>query len=199
MMPGYRSINGEKSKMSMKDYMTRDSRTLKYQGAILDIYEDVMRFPDGKTEHWDYVAHRMGAAAVLPVLPDGRLVLVRQYRPAIEMETLEIPAGCRDSAEEDWKACAARELEEETGYSSDSLSYLLTCASAVAYCNEQVRVYLAENLKPGKENPDEHENIRVEIWSMDELIPLIRSGQIRDSKTIAALMTYAATQKKAGN
>ena len=80
----------------MIDEMKRQKRELVYKGSILDIYKDTMQFANGKTEEWDFVSHRKGAAAVLPVLDDGRIIMVRQYRNALERETIEIPAGCRD-------------------------------------------------------------------------------------------------------
>ena len=73
--------------------MERLKRELVYKGTILDVYKDTMRFDNGKQEEWDFVSHRMGAAAILPVLDDGRILMVRQYRNALERETLEIPAG----------------------------------------------------------------------------------------------------------
>ena len=73
--------------------LIRTNRELKYAGSILDIYSDTIQFSNGNTEEWDYVAHRNGAAAVIPVLPDGRILLVRQYRNALNRETIEIPAG----------------------------------------------------------------------------------------------------------
>ena len=82
----------------MIDEMKRQKRELVYKGSILDIYKDTMQFANGKTEEWDFVSHRKGAAAVLPVLDDGRIIMVRQYRNALERETIEIPAGCRDFA-----------------------------------------------------------------------------------------------------
>ena len=90
----------------MKEHIERIGRELVYKGSILDIYKDTMLAPNGKKEIWDFVSHRMGAACVLPVLEDGRLLLVRQYRPALDRETLEVPAGCRDSVEEDPMLCA---------------------------------------------------------------------------------------------
>ena len=79
----------------MEIKMKRINRELMYKGSILDVYKDTMQLADGKTEEWDYVAHRKGAAAVLPVLPDGRILMVHQYRNALDRETLEIPAGSR--------------------------------------------------------------------------------------------------------
>ena len=74
-----------------------------------------MELPDGKQETWDFISHRKGAAAVVPVRGDGKILMVKQYRNAIDRMTLEIPAGSRDSVTEDTRECAARELEEETG------------------------------------------------------------------------------------
>lgn len=175
----------------MIERQERVKRELVYQGSILDIYKDTMRFQNGKTEEWDFVSHRMGAACVLPVLPDGRIILVRQYRNALERETLEVPAGCRDSLDEDTAICAARELEEETGYHSDHISFLLALRTTVAFCNEAVDVYLAENLIPGKQHLDDSESIDVEFYTLEEACEMIYSGKLQDSKTVAAIMAYA--------
>ena len=175
----------------MIDEMKRLKRELMYKGAILDIYKDTMQFSNGTTEEWDFVSHRKGAAAVLPVLPDGRVILVRQYRNALERETLELPAGCRDSLDEDTKLTAARELEEETGYHSDQISFLLSLRTTVAFCDEFVDVYLAENLVPGEQHLDDAESIDVEIYSLDEVCEMIYAGKMQDSKTVAAILAYS--------
>lgn len=180
----------------MDNKIKRLSRELVYKGSIVDVYKDVMALPNGKTEDWDYVAHRKGAAAVLPVLPDGRIIMVHQYRNALERETLEIPAGCRDSVDEDTKVCAARELEEETGYTSDTISFLLSLRTTVAFCNESIDVYLAENLKPGKQHLDDAEDIEVEAFHIEDLCELIYAGKIQDSKTVSAIMAYSNKLKK---
>ena len=175
----------------MIEEMKRLKRELMYQGAILDVYKDTMQFANGTTEEWDFVSHRKGAAAVLPVLPDGRVILVRQYRNALERETLELPAGCRDSLDEDTKLTAARELEEETGYRSDQISFLLSLRTTVAFCDEFVDVYLAENLVPGEQHLDDAESIDVEIYSLDEVCEMIYAGKMQDSKTVAAILAYS--------
>ncbi len=149
-----------------------------------------MQFANGKIEEWDFVSHRMGAAAVLPVLPDGRLMLVRQYRPALERETIELPAGCRDSLTEDTKDTAMRELEEETGYRCGSFSSLFSLRTTVAFCDEHVDVYLAEELSRGVRHLDDAESIDVELYTLDELSDMIYSGRIEDSKTVAAISAY---------
>lgn len=175
----------------MIEEMKRLKRELAYKGSILDIYKDTMQFANGKIEEWDFVSHRMGAAAVLPVLPDGRIILIRQYRNALERETLELPAGCRDSLTEDTKVCAARELEEETGYSSNNISFLLSLRTTVAFCDEFVDVYLAKDLVPGEQHLDDAESIEVEIFELEDLQEMVYSGKIQDSKTVSAIMAYS--------
>lgn len=177
----------------MIEKMERISRELMYQGAIVDVYKDTMRFANGKIEEWDTVSHRMGAAAVLPVLPDGRIILVRQYRNALERETIEIPAGARDSKGEDTKETAIRELEEETGYRSDEVEFLLSLRTTVAFCDEFVDVYVAKNLVKGEQHLDDAESIDVEIYPLEELCEKVYAGEIQDSKTVSAIMAYANT------
>lgn len=168
----------------------RVKRELVYQGSILDIYDDSIQLPDGKIEHWDYVEHRKGAAAVVAVLEDGRLLLVRQYRNALNRFTLEIPAGARDSVTEPTSECAARELEEETGYRCDNLEFLISLKTTVAFCNELVDVYVARNLIPSKQKLDEGEEIELEAHTLEDLCEKIYKGEIQDGKTVAAIMAY---------
>lgn len=175
----------------MSEKIKRLNRELVYKGTILDIYKDTMDVGNGKIEEWDYVAHRKGAACIVPVLPDGRILMVRQYRNALERETIEVPAGARDSVTEDTMVCAVREMEEETGYTSTKVSKLLSLRTTVAFCNEMVDVYLAEDLIPGEQHLDDAEDIRVEAFELEELKRLIYEGTIQDAKTVAAIMAYA--------
>ena len=85
----------------MENQIKRVNRTLKYQGVIVDFYSDTMQMPDGRLAEWDLIHHRKGAAAVVPVLPDGKILMVRQFRNALDRMTIEIPAGARDSTEEE--------------------------------------------------------------------------------------------------
>ncbi|MEE1078728.1 MAG: NUDIX hydrolase [Agathobacter sp.] len=169
----------------------RIKRELVRRGPILDIYEDTMQIDNGKIEKWDFVSHRMGAACVIPVLSDGRILMVRQYRNALERETLEVPAGCRDSLTEDTLICAKRELEEETGYHSENINYLMSLKTTVAFCDEAIDVYMATDLIPGKQHLDESEEINVEAYSLEELQDMIFAGKLQDSKTICAIMGYS--------
>lgn len=172
------------------EHVELEERELVYKGSILDVYADTVRLPNGNTEHWDFVSHRKGAAAVLPVLKDGRIILVQQYRHALERMTWELPAGCRDSLTEDTAICAARELEEETGYRSDFIEPLIKLRTTVAFCDEFIDVYLARNLVPGKQHLDEAESIRVRAWDMKDLLEEIYTGRIQDSKTVSAILAY---------
>lgn len=179
----------------MVEHVKRLKRELVYKGAILDIYKDTMELPDGNKAEWDFVSHRMDAAAILPVMKDGRIVMVRQYRNALERETLEIPAGCRDSKTEDTAYCAAREMEEETGYRSTNVKHLLSLRTTVAFCDEAVDIFVATDLEVGTRHLDEAESIDVEIYTLEELCDMIYEGKIQDGKTIAAIMAYAAAKK----
>ena len=179
----------------MSDKIKRLNRELVYKGAILDIYKDTMDVGNGKIEEWDYVAHRKGAACIIPILPDGKILMVRQYRNALERDTLEIPAGARNDVTEDTMVCAVRELEEETGYRSQKVSFLLSLRTTVAFCDEFVDVYLAEDLEPGKQHLDDGESIEVETYTLEELCQMIYQGKIQDSKTVAAIMAYAAKSR----
>jgi ADP-ribose pyrophosphatase len=119
--------------------------------------------------------------------------MVRQFRNAIERYTLEIPAGSRDSVTEDTKVCAARELEEETGYTSEDISLLISLKTTVAFCDEFIDVYLAKNLKPGMQHLDEGEFIDVKAYSLDELCEMIYAGKLQDAKTVSGILAYRNT------
>ena len=168
-------------------------------GKVIDFYRDTMELPDGRIEKWDYIDHKRGGACIVPVLPDGRILMIHQYRPAIDRETLELPAGARDSIQEDTAVTAARELEEETGYRSDKITPLLKLKSAVAYCSEFTDVYLAEDLIPiGGQHLDEAEEIRIEAFDLDNLLEKIYNGQIQDAKTAAGILAYSTRLYKEG-
>jgi ADP-ribose pyrophosphatase len=174
----------------MDQHVKRVNRELIRRGAILDIYKDTMELPDGKQEEWDFISHRKGAAAVVPVTDDGKILMVRQYRNAIERYTLEIPAGSRDSVTEDTKICAMRELEEETGYRSEDVTFLISLRTTVAFCDEFIDVYLAKNLKKGTQHLDEGEFIDVKAYDIETLCAMIYEGKLQDAKTVAALLAY---------
>ena len=175
----------------MSEEIRRTGRELAYKGTILDVYVDHMEFANGNTADWDFI-HHDGAAAVVPVMDDGRILMVRQYRNALERNTLEIPAGKLDAPDEPGLTCASRELEEETGYRSENLEWLLTLRTTVAFCNERIEIFVAKNLIPSHQHLDEDEFVDVKAYPLDELKGMIFSGRIEDSKTIAAILAYEA-------
>lgn len=173
----------------MADSVIRLKRQLRYQGTILKIYEDTV-LANGHEAHWDFI-HHDGAAAVLPVTDDGKILMVRQYRNALDRETLEIPAGKLDAADEPKIQCAYRELEEETGYRTEHMEYLMSVNTTVAFCDEAIDIFVARDLIPSHQHLDEDEVIDVEAWELKDLLDLIYSGKMTDAKTVAAITAYA--------
>lgn len=174
----------------------RLKRELVAKGAIIDYYQDTMQIPNGNVAKWDLIDHK-GAAAVVAVREDGKLLMVRQYRNALERETLEIPAGGLNGREEPTDQAAMRELQEETGYDTDHVELLTSIYTTVAFCNEKIDIYLAVGLKaPGDQHLDEDEFINVEAYSVEELKQMIYDCKIQDAKTICGILTYASKYNK---
>lgn len=178
----------------MADSVVRLDRQQRYQGTILKIYEDTV-IANGHKAYWDFI-HHDGAAAVLPVTEDGKILMVRQYRNALDRETLEIPAGKLDAPDEPKITCAYRELEEETGFRSDNLEYLISINTTVAFCDEAIDIFVARNLIPSHQHLDEDEVIDVEPWELKDLLKLIYEGKMTDGKTVAAICAYGMKYAK---
>ena len=164
-------------------------KELIYRGSIIDVYKDYVKMPDGKIVEWDFVDHK-GAAAVLPITEDGKVVMVKQYRNALNRVTLEIPAGGMNPGESPYES-AVRELTEETGYCSDHVTHLKDIVSAIGFCNETIYIYLAEHLKPAKQHLDEDEFIDVLEYPLEDVMDMILSNEIIDGKTTAAVLALS--------
>ncbi len=171
----------------MEEYK-RIGRRLVHEGKVVTFYVDEMEIPGGRVVEWDYLSHK-GAAAVIPVDDEGKILMVRQYRGAIDQYILEIPAGGKDPSE-DMETCAARELEEETGYRAGKIEHLIDLQSVPAYCNERVGVFYATELVESQQNLDEGEFVTVERYELEELMDMIMEGKIEDGKTVASLFAY---------
>lgn len=180
------SANGSEVYM---DKYERIGRELVHKGAIIDYYQDMVKIPNGNVAKWDYIKHK-GAAAVVAVKEDGKLLMVRQYRNALDRETLEIPAGGLNDVDEPTDIAAARELEEETGYTAGKLELLLSLRTTVAFCDEKIDVYVATDLKRSKQHLDEDEYLDVESHDIEELIQMIYDCKIQDGKTVSAILAY---------
>jgi len=164
------------------------SEEILYNGRILDLARETHQMPDGREARFEVVQHPGGAAA-LPILPDGRLILIHQFRPAIEDYILEIPAG-RLEPGEDGATCVAREVQEEIGYRPERLEKLGEIYSSVGFCNEMIHLYLARDLHPVEQALEEHEFIELKIMTLDEALNLVKNGQLLDAKTKVALLQY---------
>lgn len=173
----------------MAEKYNRIKRELIHRGQIIDLYKDYVEIPNGTVAQWDFIGHK-GAAAVVPITEDGKILMVKQYRNAIDRFTIEIPAGGLNSVEEPMQDCAARELEEETGYKSDDLEFLISIRTAVAFCNERIDIFVAKNLIKTSQNLDDDEFVDVEAFEIEDLCKMIYDGTIQDSKTISALLSY---------
>lgn len=175
----------------------RLKRELAYTGTVLRVYRDTVQVPGCPPEEWDFIAHD-GAAAVVAVREDGKILMVRQYRNALDRFTLELPAGKVDAPEEPKVLCAKRELEEETGYRSENLELLITVNTTVAFCNELIEIYLARNLEKTQQHLDADEQIEVEAYTLEELCGMIFRQELRDAKTVAGILAYQAWLAQAG-
>lgn len=166
----------------------RLKREIKTKGNVLTLYEDTVEV-NGLIEHWDYLHHN-GAAAVIPITDEGKVLMVRQYRNALDRFTLEVPAGKVDAPDEPRIQCGFRELEEETGYRTDDLEFLVRIDTFVAFCNEEIDVFVARNLKKTQQHLDPDESVEVEEWALDDLMDMIYKGELKDAKTVSAILAY---------
>ncbi|MBU0637429.1 MAG: NUDIX hydrolase [Planctomycetes bacterium] len=151
---------------------------------------------DGQTRPYEYVVHD-GAGVILPILDDGRVVLIRNHRVAVAQDLLELPAGCVEPPESPLE-CARRELAEETGYQAGRLEPLLSFYSTPGMCSELMHVFLATELKPGPTRLEPGEDILVEPMEYADALHAISAGRIIDAKTIVALLYYERFGRREG-
>lgn len=168
-----------------------------YSGRAVDFCVDEVRLPDGGRATREYLDHP-GAVGVVPLLPDGRVVLVRQYRYPVGEVTLELPAGkFEKGSRESILSCVRRELREETGYTAKTLTPLIEYWPTCAFANELLHLFVAEGLTPGELSPDEDEFIEKVELPFEEALALVRRGRIKDSKTIIGLQAVALLRRGA--
>lgn len=158
------------------------NRKLIYHCRVFDVYEGDVRLPDGRIFKQSWIDHRP-CIAVVAVNPEGRLILIRQYRQATGGMIVEIPAGNMDREGEAVEACVQRELAEEVGFQAGRLIRLFEGYLVPGYCNEYMYFYLALDLHPASLPADEDEYIRVMTASFAEAREMIHEKQIIDAKT----------------
>jgi ADP-ribose pyrophosphatase len=157
-----------------------------FKGALLDVRRDTVAMPDGSRHTREYVVHP-GAAVVVPILDDGRLVMERQFRYPVGRVMLEFPAGKLDAGESPL-VCARRELVEETGYRAREWALAGTLHNAMAYCTEVIYVLFARGLSAGERALDSGELIELAVLHEAELDAAAARGDLTDAKTLISLM-----------
>ena len=166
----------------------RLKRELIHEGRIINYFSDTIEIEGGKQTLFDFIGHK-GASAMIPVDQDGNILMVRQYRNAIDQYSLEIPAGGLNPGEDN-RTCAIRECEEETGYKAGEVFHLIDVFTTVAFSNEKIGIYYTTGITPSKQNLDEDEFVTLERHSIEELTKMIFNGVIQDAKTVAAILAY---------
>jgi ADP-ribose pyrophosphatase len=168
-----------------------------FAGKVIDLYVEEVLLPNGKTSKREIIKHP-GAVAVIAVTDEGKIVLVRQYRKAMERVLVEIPAGKLEKGEEPI-ATARRELEEETGYKCEKMRHLISFYTSPGFADELVHLYIAENLSKLENSAslDEDEFVDVLEVTLEEALQLVNERQIYDAKTAYAIQ-YLQLQQALG-
>ena len=167
---------------------TVESR-MAYQGKIVNVRVDQVRMASGRLATREVVEHSE-VVCIVPIDQEGNVLMVRQYRKPAEATLLEIPAGGVDLGEDAAEA-ALRELQEETGFTTDKLEHLMSFWTTPGFCDEFMHAYLARGLRSGnpEHQPDSDEEIQeVVLVPLDKTPDMIQRGEIRDAKSIASLL-----------
>ncbi|HDK5721673.1 TPA: NUDIX hydrolase, partial [Staphylococcus pseudintermedius] len=149
-----------------------------YKGKIIEVEKHKVSLPNNETAYREVVKHN-GAVAICALTPDQQVILVKQYRKALEQELLEIPAGKLEPGE-DRESAAMRELEEETGYKAKKLTLIGEVYGTPGFSNEKISVYFADNLVEGKVNLDEDEFVEKVLYSLDDVKKAVEARTIED-------------------
>jgi len=169
----------------LRDKKVSPRHKLLHQGQLISLYRDEVHLPDGRTTHYDTVRHP-GGAVIVAVNSNREICLLRQFRHAVNGDIWELPAGCLEDDEKPIET-AKRELLEETGWSAHSWKSLGNIIPSPGFCNEVLWMYKAEDLEIGKTAKDNDEFLESYWLPMNKIHQMIRDGEIRDAKTLAAI------------
>ncbi|WP_059103559.1 NUDIX domain-containing protein [Shouchella shacheensis] len=170
------------------------ARKTLYKGKMIDVYLEDVELPNGKQSKREIIRHP-GAVAVVALTSEGKLVLVEQYRKALEKAIIEIPAGKLEPGEEP-KKTAGRELEEETGYLASQLDFIASFYTSPGFADELVYIYEAKGLKAGRVSLDEDEFVDLLEVTLEEAEQLVAEERIHDAKTCYAIQYLRLAQKR---
>ncbi|MBN2563664.1 MAG: NUDIX hydrolase [Phycisphaerae bacterium] len=159
-----------------------------------EVLRQPVRTTDGRQRAYEIVAH-LGSVVILPLLDDGRCVMIRNFRPAVDRELWELPAGTLDKPGELPEPAARRELEEETGYRAEKLIPLCEFYSSPGFLTELLRAYVATGLTMTEQHLEPTERIRVEPIDFADALAMVRDGRIVDAKTIVTLLRWDMEQR----
>ena len=157
-----------------------------HKGTFLTFKRDEVLLPNGSNGIREWIKHP-GAVCCIPILPDGKIALIKQYRYPVKKEMIEIPAGKLDQNETP-EECAQRELEEEIGYKASKLTFLANIHPAVGFTDEKMWLYLAEGLVKTKQSLDADEFLEIIPTKLNEAVDMVWSGKITDVKTIIGIL-----------
>lgn len=161
-----------------------------YKGRIINLRNDEVELPNGKTAYREVIEHP-GGVCVLPLTAENEILFVRQFRYPYKEELLEIPAGKRDHGAENPLECGKRELQEETGATAANFRSLGELYPSPGYVGEVIYMFLATDLTYGETNPDEDEFLNIERIPFDKALKMVMDGEIKDAKTQTAILKTA--------
>jgi len=170
----------------------QETKTL-YRGRIFDLAKTKLKLPSGRTAWRETVVHP-GSAAIIPELPGGRVILVKQFRYPTRQYLWEIPAGTLDDGEKP-RACATREIEEETGYRAKKVTKLAEFYTCPGFCTEKIYLYQARDLVKTKTKLDEDEIMSQKIFTRNQIKQLLNQGKIVDAKSLIGLSLWLQISK----
>lgn len=173
-----------------------NNRQIIHQGRVFSLISENVTLDNGVTTDLEFVAHP-GATAIIPMLNDTRVLLLKQYRHALKDYIWEIPAGTLDP-QESVMNCAKRELIEETGYSAGQWQKLGEITPVPGYSDERIHIFLATGLQPARQHLDQDEIINVYEIEFNQALEMIERGEIRDAKSIAGLFLARNRLKENG-